>query len=101
LYYKRPFLLIGSSGQLKYLNDIGYKTFDGIIPEDYDHLSGMQRVDRVFEILRQLIESGSIYTLLDQCQSILDHNQKKVVNECRRQQIAQLIKNRQTGISNE
>jgi hypothetical protein len=101
LYYKRPFLLIGSPGQLKYLNDIGYKTFDGIITEDYDHLSGMQRVDRVFEILHQLIESGSIYTLLDQCQSILDHNQKTVVNECRRQQIAQLIKNRQTGISNE
>ena len=72
--YKRPFLLIGSPGQLNFLKYFGYKTFEGIIPEDYDHLIGIQRVDRVFEILTQLIESKSIDSIIEQCTDILEYN---------------------------
>ena len=72
--YKRPFLLIGSPRQLDHLKKLGFRTFEGIIPEDYDQLLGIQRVDRVFEILTQLIESNSINSLLEQCADILEHN---------------------------
>ena len=71
IYHKRPFLLIGSPGQMAYLRELGYKTFSDVIPEDYDYLSGIQRVDRVFDILSQLIETKSIDTLLERCYNTL------------------------------
>lgn len=82
MFYKRPFLLIGSPWQLQFLNDIGYKTFNSIIPEEYDQLGGLQRVDAVFDILNTLIETTQINTLLEQCSDILEHNHKLLISEC-------------------
>lgn len=84
-YYKRPFLVIGSPGFLAEYRKLGYKTFEGIIPEDYDQLYGIQRVDRVFEILHQLIQSATIDTLLERCHDILEHNHQWVISDKQRQ----------------
>lgn len=84
-YYKRPFLAIGSPGFLAEFRKLGYKTFEGIIPEDYDQLEGIQRVNRVFEILDQMIENGSIDTLLERCNDILEHNHRWVIIDKQRQ----------------
>jgi hypothetical protein len=76
-YYKRPFLLIGSPGNLEYLNsNFGHKSWEGIIPEDYDRLEGIARVDRVFEILDQLITENKFEEILEKSQDILEHNHK-------------------------
>lgn len=82
MYHKRPFLLISSPWNLKYLREIGFKTFDGLIPEDYDQLQGIQRVDRVFQILDNLITSGNIHNIINQSQDILEHNQTTVIKMC-------------------
>jgi hypothetical protein len=82
LYYKRPFLIIGSPGQLKYLQDVGFKTFNTVLDENYDKLIGMHRVDRVFDILHNLIETQSIDTILDRCEDILEHNHQLVIKKC-------------------
>jgi len=79
LYYKRPFLLIGSPGQFAILHDLGFKTFDGIIDESYDKLTGVARVNKVFEILEQLISDNRMDTLLDECKEILEHNHKQMI----------------------
>jgi uncharacterized protein YerC len=81
MLHKKPFLLIGSPGQLEYLTLKGFKTFSSIFPEDYDQLSGIQRVDRIFEILKQLIETNSIDTLIEKCHNILEHNWTLLTSE--------------------
>jgi hypothetical protein len=82
MYFKRPFLLIGSPNQLAFIRQLGYQTFNEVIPEDYDSLSGLQRVDRVFEILKQLIETKSIDTLAERCYNTLEHNHNLLLSEC-------------------
>lgn len=83
IYHRRPFLLISAPYNLKFLREYGYKTFDGIIPEDYDQLQGFARVDRVFTILADLIDSGRIHTIIGECQEILDHNYNLLLADCR------------------
>jgi hypothetical protein len=84
MYFKRPFLLIGSPSQLKFLKNRGFKTFDNIIPSDYDQCSGMTRVDAVFNILEQLISSEKIHDLLELCSADIEHNHKLIVEYCTR-----------------
>jgi hypothetical protein len=79
LYYKRPFLLIGSPGQMAMLHDLGFKTFNGILDESYDQLTGFARVKRVFNLLDQLISENRLGTLLDECNEILEHNHKQMI----------------------
>jgi hypothetical protein len=81
LYYKRPFLLIGSPGQLGYLRNNGFKTFNDFFSEDYDALGGIARVDRVFEILENILDQG-VESLLTQAEEILSHNQKVLREYC-------------------
>jgi hypothetical protein len=84
-YYKRPFLVVGSPGFLAGYRKLGYKTFEGIIPEDYDQLSGFQRVDRIYDILDTIIQSNQIDTLLEQCNDVLEHNHQWVLTDQLRQ----------------
>jgi len=73
--YRRPFLLIGPAGMLKYLNDYwGLRTFNNWIPADYDQFSGATRVNRIFEILTTLIESGDINDIIKTCDDDIEHN---------------------------
>ena len=78
---KHPFILVSRANSLKWLRNLGFKTFSPYIPEDYDSLTGLQRVDRIFEILDELIKSKRIETLLDDCSDILEHNHKLLVSE--------------------
>jgi hypothetical protein len=87
LYFKRPFLLIGSPYQLKFLKNRGFKTFDDIIPSYYDQLGGMDRVDTVFNILEQLISSGQIHDLLELCAKDIEHNHKLVIEYCNKHKV--------------
>jgi hypothetical protein len=84
-YYKRPFLVIGSPNFLQEFRKLGYKTFNGIIDESYDQYSAFTRVDSVFNILHNLIESQEIDTLLERCADILEHNHQWIIDDCQRQ----------------
>jgi hypothetical protein len=78
--------LISSPWNLKFLEDHGFKTLKGLLPDDYDQLQGIPRVDRVFEILKMAIETIGIKYILEQSQEILEHNHKHIVSYCKEQQ---------------
>jgi len=72
IMYRRPFLLISSPGLALQLSTDSQmvkdlelvaplKLFQHAIPIDYDNLSGKERVDAVFDILYNLIETDDIH----------------------------------------
>ena len=82
ILYKRPFLLISGRTSLnQYLRrqslfdvDFSIKTFNHVISDAYDLDEGIPRVDHVFDILYDLINTGKIHTLLEKCQEDIEHN---------------------------
>lgn len=82
MYHKRPFLMIAPPNTLRIFREIGFKTFEGIIPEDYDQLQGIPRVDRVFSILQKLIDDDTIYSIIEQSHDILEHNHNHIKKFC-------------------
>jgi len=84
--YKRPFLLIGSPGILLSLKTDYWHTdekprfFEDVIPLNYDNLYGKERVDAVFDLLANLISTGKINTILEDCKEDIEHN-FKIVSE--------------------
>ena len=50
---KQPFMLLAAPGNLEYLRSYGFKTFDGIIDESYDHIQDNdQRIDSVVKQIK-------------------------------------------------
>lgn len=85
IMYKRPFLLISSPGLAKQLSthsqmvsDLQFISplmlFGHVIPLNYDNLAGKERVDAVFAILEDLISTGKIETIIEDCAYDIEHN---------------------------
>lgn len=81
--YRRPFLTIAPAGFNKFINnfsdlypgiDATIKTFEDYFGKGYDDLEGLARVNAVFDILNDLIESGKIYSILEECKADIEHN---------------------------
>jgi hypothetical protein len=49
---KQPFMLLAAPGNLEYLRSYGFKTFDGIIDESYDHIQDPDL--RIEAVVKQL-----------------------------------------------
>jgi hypothetical protein len=58
LYLGKPFLLLSGQGGLKYLQDMGFKTFSPWINESYDTLSSVR--DRLDAILAEIDRLGEL-----------------------------------------
>ena len=96
MIYKRPFILIAAAGtqrQMKTSQQINsnltgrqpiwiptINCFDRFIPEDFDSYSGVHRVDYAFDILHNLIASGKIYSIIDDCQNEISENYNTAVS---------------------
>lgn len=78
IFYNRPFIIIGSKGYVNFLKENGIKTFDPIIPDDYDQHDGPYRINRVFEILQGLISNNKLEILHEECQDIFNHNRRQI-----------------------
>jgi hypothetical protein len=53
--YKHPFIIIGPSSFLRYVNELGYKTFHPYIDESYDDIKDpMKRFEAVISELKRL-----------------------------------------------
>jgi hypothetical protein len=74
MYYQRPFIVLGSKDYLKKLKNIGFKTFDNVIPLEYDRFERFERVDKIFQILEDLINNNGVNELLEECQIDIMHN---------------------------
>jgi hypothetical protein len=85
--YKRPGLLIAGRNSLKnltlpysYLGEqFSFKTFNHVISDAYDQDEGIYRVDHVFDILHELISSGRIKTILEECHDDIEHNYQEII----------------------
>ena len=78
---QRPFIMCGPPGTLHMLREMGFQTFDGYWPEDYDEIvSNQDRLARICEVI-DYVNSFSIDDLKQvygNMQSILFHNNEKI-----------------------
>jgi hypothetical protein len=73
-----PFLVLSSPGYLKYLQSLGFKTFDGIIDESYDQEVDLEkRTDLLVEQVEKIINNGSKNFYLA-TRDICEHNYKRL-----------------------
>ena len=71
---RRLFILLGNRHSLARLQDLGFKTFSGIIDESYDSIeSHTERHGAALEQLLWLCKQDQTH-ILSQCRAIVDHN---------------------------
>ena len=76
---KTPFLLVSTRYQLEYIKQLGFQTFGGIIDESYDNEPRIEdRVRLMLIQLQDIIKNGT-QAFYNECASILEHNQNKVM----------------------
>lgn len=96
-----PFLLANGPGSLQQLRNYGFKTFRGIINEDYDQVTdSAQRLNCIVQEMQRLnaMHQSQIDHVLEQCRSITEHNKKWFFSDDFFQIIAdELAKNVQTA----
>lgn len=104
IMYRRPFILIGAKNvvkdyfknfrnlmqnnkffypngtQLDYRDFQDLRFFENVISLDYDQDHGIHRVDHVFDILRDLIKSKKIYSILEDCADDIEWNYQTIVS---------------------
>ena len=71
-----PFVIVGTKGSLEYLRSYGFRTFEGIWDESYDHAEDDVRIQRIASLLRSLDELSleGKQDLFDQCREVIEHN---------------------------
>jgi len=71
-----PFVIVGTKGSLKYLQEYGFKTFEGIWDESYDEAEDDVRIERIASLLRSLDELSveGKQDLFNQCLPVIEHN---------------------------
>jgi len=77
--YCRPFVINGDRGSLKYLKDIGFKTFDQFWDESYDQeTSDHARISKIVDIVTQITSrtEDELLNLFQNMLPILEHNYK-------------------------
>lgn len=79
LWTKKPFFLVGEPGMLKFLNDLGLRTFNGIFDESYDNESNLYR--RIEMIQNEMLRLSQMSAdnqdkMFEQLRPILEHNHK-------------------------
>ena len=77
-----PFYLVGSKGQIKYLKNLGFKTFDKWIDESYDDLDNVE--DRIKLIVNDLKRFKSmsveeLRSIRDDMRPICEYNKQLMV----------------------
>ncbi len=80
LYYGHPFILIGWKNSLKFLKEMGFKTYDDIFDESYDELETWEERTRAVwkEIERVLtLPDKEFYEKFDKVQEKVIYNQKR------------------------
>lgn len=72
---KHPFLAFSSKGFLKYLHQIGFKTFSPFVDESYDDIEDIEeRCAAIVAETKRLVETDSIVKNKDEIEAICLHN---------------------------
>ena len=74
IFAKRVFVMFANMGHLKWLRELGFQTFDGIIDESYDLIkSPEERIQATVEQIMFLSTSDPIQ-IYEKAKPIIDHN---------------------------
>lgn len=71
-----PFIVLGNKNSLKELHKLGYKTFNDLIPEDYDNESSFDRFTFIMMGVRNLISNPDKLQWFKWLRPKLEHNAK-------------------------
>ena len=71
-----PFIILGGKGSLQAMRDMGYKTFDGFINEDYDNLSTFDRIDAIIKEIKRIDAIEDKLGWFESMREIIEHNYK-------------------------
>jgi len=81
IYHKRPFILIGARGFMSRLRDLGFKTFEDIIPNYYENFDYC--VEQAFECLDKTYAKNFYgshpHQMLDDCKEDVEHNYELLI----------------------
>lgn len=75
----QPFVVVGTPGSLKYLQNYGFKTYAGVWDESYDNITDpYQRLLAIIKLMKTIAswDSATRHQKLCQAQTIADHNKK-------------------------
>lgn len=77
-----PFLIIGEAGCYRYLRDLGFRSFAGIINESHDTLSDAERLSAAIQGNRDLVlEPRNLNRdIYEACQSVVQYNMDYLYN---------------------
>ena len=70
----QPFMVLGHRGTLQHLRNWGYETFENHLPESYDDLPYIQRVDALIRNLLWLNAQRDKWSWLESCREKCMHN---------------------------
>lgn len=75
---RHPFILYGNKHSLRFLRDLGYKTFYEFIDESYDDLESWDRLNAIIKILKDIkvMPDEKKIDWFSSMKEILDHNFK-------------------------
>jgi|TARA_R110001592_G_scaffold91143_1_gene267157 hypothetical protein len=73
-----PFCINGDTGSLRYLKDMGFKTFDKFWDESYDDANDFDRIKIITRIIKNICDKtlSELQDLNEQMLPVLEHNQK-------------------------
>ena len=78
----QPFIIVGSKHTLKYLKQLGYRTFDGFIDESYDDCDDNDRFAAIIKSLEKIKQIEDKISWLASMREILEHNHKLFLSIC-------------------
>ena len=77
----RPFIMLGAPYTLKHLQNLGFRTFDPVINENYDKIiNEKERVKAAFESFRELSKQNPL-KITEKLTDVLQHNRKIMYNK--------------------
>jgi hypothetical protein len=81
ILYMNPFVINGDTGTLKYLKDLGYKTFEEFWDESYDLIENRdERQNKIINIIKDL-KNKDLQELYNKMRPILEHNRDLLMNK--------------------
>ncbi len=67
IYLGLPFVVSATKGHLKHLRDMGFKTFNSVINEDYDDMVGKDKIKKIIDSALELSNVYNSKEVLDIC----------------------------------
>ena len=82
-FYLHPFIIVGAAGSLKYLQSLGFKTFDGFIDESYDNIN--EHDDRMLAVQHEIhklcsLSYADLRIWYNSFHEVYKHNQQLLLN---------------------